>query len=121
MNRRLSEDNVVARARTRVIINMALDITVVLGEGESAILDRINAQTTEPKQQRSRSLPGNDKIKKPNKLQQTDKKHGPKKFIFIDEVCTFGNIEKTMVEKCDYNKKKSIPGFDELSKMFKFR
>ncbi len=118
MNRRLSEDNVVTR--TRVIINMALDITVVLGEGEGAILDRIKAQTTDTKQ-RSKSLPGIDKIKKSNKVQQTDKKHGPKKFIFIDEVCTFGNIEKTMVEKCDNNKKKSTPGFDELSKMFTFR
>ncbi len=141
--RRHSEDNLVtptAHSRaTRVLINMALDITVIL-DSPQAELDNLLAQhqvqqqeldyvstLIEAQKRRSNSLTGVQKITKPKKSQHRvakDVQPAPsktKQFTFIDEVCTFGSSGKTMIETCDYNRKKQKPGFDELSKMFTFK
>jgi hypothetical protein len=133
--RRYSEDSIVAQASiTRVIINMALDITVVLcpmDEPQHGFVDRAHPQfrSTERevsqvthknlfKERRYNSLSGIDKITKGSKTSRPENK---KRFVFIDEVDTFKANGKMMVEICDHNKKKSIPGLDELSKMFTFK
>jgi hypothetical protein len=134
--RRYSEGSLVAQTSiarsTRVIINMTLDITVVLfpTEEQYDFVDRAHLQffSTERaahqvtskklfKERRYNSLSGIDKINKASKTSRPDKK----RFVFIDEVDTFKASGKTMVETCDHNKKKSIPGLDELSKMFTFK
>jgi hypothetical protein len=117
MNTRRHSD--VARGVTRVVINMQQNTVMVMPswpqqEFESGFMSEFDYGSsfspTEPVRHRSSSLDTTHTM--PTKQNQ---------FVFVDEAQSFNRQGKVMKEAHHSAKKKEKPGFDEMTRLFRFK